>query len=536
MTNTLARQLRDYQAEAVQSVINAWGTDQHRVAVVMATGLGKSTVIAQLAETAAEMGLRVVMLAHRGELLTQMADTVRAINPRRDVGIVQAARDDHHHQIVAASFQTIAKDHRRERLGVRDVILVDEVHHLPAATYIDAVHELGGNGDAFLCGFTATLARSDGGLGDVIDRVVFERDIKWGIANGYLVQPQGLTVKIPGLDLSKVKTVAGDFQQSALAEQMEASTQYVVEAIVKHAADRRCIVFAASVLAAQMLADVLCINGIDADYVTGDVAPDKRARRFERFKEGSLQALVTVQVLTEGVDLPMCDAVVIARPTQSRVLFTQMVGRALRPHPGKTDALVLDLAGTTRAMKLARLVDLDPTAPTYAVKLDGDPLDEDDPLLADPAPPRMKREGPVDMTPVDLFASGEEDRELLWLQTTDDVHFIPGYEEIVFVHPYENQHRVIAASTRGLRRCLHIAQVADKSTAVDVAERWVIENWSEIPRRHASWRRKGGAPSDKQLAIARSLGIPDAEGMTRARLSDELSIKFAQRTIRWART
>jgi superfamily II DNA or RNA helicase len=539
------RELRDYQAEAVQAIINAWGRDDRRIAVVMATGLGKSTVIASTAATAAEMGLRVVMLAHRGELLTQMADTVKAVNPALDVGIVQADRDDHHHQIVAASFQTIAKDHRRERLGARDVILVDEVHHLPAATYVEAVKELGAGSGAFLCGFTATLSRSDGGLGDVIDKVVFERDIQWGIKHGYLVGPRGLTVKIPDLDLSKVKTVAGDFQQSALAEQMEASSGYVADAIALHASDRRSIVFAASVLGAQLITDALNVRGFYADYITGDVPREERERRYAKFRSGMIQHLVTVQVLTEGVDLPMCDAVVIARPTQSRVLFTQMVGRALRPQPGKLDALVLDLAGTTREIKLARLVDLDPAAPRKAIDLDGEPLDDDDPLLVDPpgpAQPKAKRVGPVELTPVDLMDAG---RGILWLQLPSGEWFIPGRSRIVFVKPSTNETfwSVCDATARGQRVKVPVmtadhpfAVFPEFDEAIDAAEQHVLAHWpqAEVPYRNVSWRKRGSAPSPNQLVTARSLGIPDSDGMTRARVSDEISIKFAERTARWA--
>lgn len=529
----MPRQLRDYQQDAVQSIINAWGSDERRIAVVMATGLGKSTVIAATAVFAKNMGLRVVMLAHRGELLTQMADTVRDLDPTAEVGIVQAEQDDHHHDIVAASFQTIAKAHRRERLGQRDVILVDEVHHLPAATYVEAVHELGGNGDSFLCGFTATLSRTDGGLGDVIDKVVFERDIRWGIENGYLIAPHGLTVRIPGLDLSSVKTVAGDFQQSDLAEQMEAATEYVVDAIENHASGRQMIVFAAGVDAARMIAtECNARTDMVADYIVGETPRETRALIFDQFRRGVTNVLVTVQVLTEGVDLPMCDAVVIARPTQSRVLFTQMVGRALRPHPGKSDALVLDLSGTTRTIKIARLVDLTP-AHTRAVNLDGTDLDEDDPLLAEPPAPRMKRSGPVDLAPVELFDNDGND--ILWLQTTNGTWFIPGYDHIVFAAPGRGDwFTVVSASTKGVRRSQGIGTFDTLADAVSAAEDHVIDRWSEVPRRSASWRRKGGAPSDKQLAVARSLNIPDMDAMTRARLSDEISIKFAERTMRWA--
>ena len=134
------RELRPYQLEAVAAVHEAWGRDVRRPAVVLPTGTGKSTVIAQIAVDARARGLRVAMLAHRGELLGQMADSVLAVDPHGPrPGIVQAGLDESTEAIIAGSFQTLVNAERRHRIGRRDIILCDEAHHLPAETYTGAV-------------------------------------------------------------------------------------------------------------------------------------------------------------------------------------------------------------------------------------------------------------------------------------------------------------------------------------------------------------------------------------------------------------
>jgi superfamily II DNA or RNA helicase len=312
------RALRPYQADAVQSIFNEWGTETRRTAVVLPTGTGKSTVIAKVAAESAAMGLRVAMIAHRGELLDQMADTVPAVAPHLPrPGIVRASENQCDAQIVAASFQTLVNDSRHAALGPRQVVLVDETHHITAPSFRSVIEGFGSG--IFLCGFTATLRRDDGAaLREMIQSIAYEQNLRWAIREGYLVKPSGVTVKIPGLDLDSVKTVAGDFQNTSLAEVMESETDEVVKAIATHCRDRRPIIFAASVQAAYDIANDLMLHGINAEAVTGSTSYEDRQPIYDRYRAGITQALVTVMVLTEGADFPMCDAVVIARPTKSQ--------------------------------------------------------------------------------------------------------------------------------------------------------------------------------------------------------------------------
>jgi superfamily II DNA or RNA helicase len=537
------RELRSYQEEAAQAVFTEWGSETRRTAVVLPTGTGKSTVIGKVASESARLGMRVAMLAHRAELLDQMADTVHAVAPDlARPGIVRAEQDESDAQIVAASFQTLTNDYRLGKVGERQVVLCDETHHVTAASYRRVIESFGSQ--VFFCGFTATLRREDGkALRDMIDSVAYEKNLRWAIGEGYLVKPEGITVKIPALDLGKVKTTAGDFQQGDLAEVMEAETPEVVKAIMKHAASRRPIIFAASVLAAHDIADLLSQEGMSAEAVTGAMSYQDRQPIYARYRSGQTQALVTVQVLTEGADFPMCDAVVIARPTQSQNLYSQMVGRALRLYEGKENALVLDLVGTSRVLKLVTLTNLD--AGTVSKKVDNEgnelPPDEDDELSAAElgleTREKNRRIGPIDTISIDLL--GSDETGILWMGTTKGVPFLcpPESEMAVFLwETIPGIYKVGTMSVKGQKAggWLDNGREVPIELAKEIAEDYITDQGWRFPLRNASWR-KNQPPSEAQLRFARSLGILGAEEMTKARVSDEITIALMSARLDGAR-
>ena len=381
------RTLRGYQLEAVEAVERDWATGTNRVGVVHATGLGKSTVAGALASHGYRNGMRIVFLAHRAELIEQLLRDLRAVDPSipdTDIGVVRAEEDDHHCPIVGATFQTLRTAHRLQSLGKRDMILVDETHHLAAEGFHTTFSDLGGYDDALMCGMTATMRRMEAGkigLGDVIEKISHELSLQWAIEHGYLVRPRGLTVRLDDLNaLNDVRTVAGDFAQGEMAAVMEAATQYVVDAVILHARERRPIVFAASVDAAHAIADTLNAGGYPAAAVTGEIPFEQRQDIYRTYRSGDVRAIVTVMVLTEGADFPMCDCVVIARPTRSSNLFSQIIGRSLRLYENKEDALVLDLTGSARHMRLVTLSELLPGADKCTVDAAGNEIvDEPEP-------------------------------------------------------------------------------------------------------------------------------------------------------------
>lgn len=535
------RELRYYQREAVEAVLGHWGgaheSKRWTPVVVLPTGTGKSTVIAKLATMSRDMGLRVAMLAHRRELLDQMASSVHLVDPHgASVGMVQGERhQDPGAAIVAASFQTLQSPARLEAIGWRDVVLVDEMHHSTAPTYLDVLNRMGVTSPdpsrpTWACGFTATADRQDGGLGQVWDTVVYERSLVWAIQEGFLVRPHGLTVVLPDLDLSQVTVRAGDYAPGELEDVMAASTETTVVAMLTHARGRRPIVFAAGVDHAEELAHALTRHGIPAAAVTGAMSTEAREDVYARFRDGSLQAMVTVQVLTEGADFPMCDTVVMARPTRSQTLYSQMVGRAVRLHEGKTDALVLDLAGTVRDMSLVTLSNLDPSLSTTRVS----PDTTEDPGQEEPAPrerrERRERIGAVDLEDWDLVAASMTDAA--WLKTPGGVRFLDCQNGVLtFLWPETpDTYRVGLMHTPPWPETDGFGQGAlPLEAAMKLAED-VGARYGQVPRRDAPWRRKG-KPSDAQSRMARTLGIADVENKTRARLSDDISMALAAKRL-----
>jgi len=563
-TSVAPRELRDYQTAAADAVERKWaaGPESQRVGVVLPTGSGKSTVIGELINRARRRGQTVVAMAHREELCRQMRRDFIAVAPdlADDTGIVIAENDDHHAPVVFATLQTLATARRRQALGQRDIILWDEVHHAGAEGFHTTFSELGGYAEAKMAGFTATMYRNETGtigLGDVIQTIAYEKDILWAIKNGFLVKPHGLTVRIKGLDaLNDVRNVAGDFHQGELAEVMEAATEYVVDAVKLHAADRQPIIFAASVDAAHHIAEALTEADYPAIAVTGAISYADRIPMYDAFRSGEAKALVTVQVLTEGADFPMCDAVVLARPTRSKNLYSQMVGRSLRLYPGKDDALVLDLAGSARHMKLVNLTQLIPGVEAKEVTENGELIELPEDTYDEPAEPAIKtvRQGPVDLMTIDLLANDDT----LWLETPKGVPFINLMEngEVVFVWPHEGWRpgrpgpdgQIIEQTTWAIGQIntrtgvggwvtgsgRYISQdgpdYVSLPEALEGAEVWIVESDQRLPSRNASWRRNQ-PPSDAQMNLARTLRIVGYQDMTKARLSDEISVKFAAKAL-----
>lgn len=542
---TQPRALRDYQRAASDAVIDTWASGINRTAVVLPTGSGKSTVGADIAVRAhRDFGLDVAFIAHRAELLDQLADSVHRVAPGLGrVGIVRAERDESDAPIIAASIQTLMNSHRLERIGKRRVMIFDECHHASADRWKQVLTDLGTfRPDHFFCGLTATLRREDGkALRDVIQTVAYEQSLRWAIEKGFLVKPDGLTVRIPDLDLNSVKVTAGDFQNNDLAEVMEAASPYVVQAILKHAHDRRPFIFAASVDAAHGMAAMLRDAGMAASAITGDMPYAARQEVYDAFRDGRTQALVTVQVLTEGADFPMCDCVVLARPTRSQNLYSQMVGRALRTHPGKTDALILDLSGSSRVLSLVTLSDLDCGSKSKKVELDGTEIPpEDDEEIELPAgpPPRVKRMGAVDLVTIDLLAS--DSTHVNWLQTTTGYPFIqsPGSGYFVFLWPDGNDLWKIGVMVDEPSKLIYAmdngweddGKAWPLDVAVGIAEDVVIRHGDPMPLRAAAWR-KTSKPSDGQVRYAGHLGIANADQYTKAALSDLMSVAIVSRWL-----
>lgn len=526
-------ELRGYQVEAADAVFDAWDKGVFPPpAVILPTGSGKSVTMGEIVRRLyVEPGEgKIVVLAHRGELLKQLKRAVHQLDDSISVGVVKAQTREYDCDVLVASVQTLASswEHLAEIGDVR-AVLVDECHHYAAETYRGVLGELG----AFdvvdptpVVGFTATMWRSDGGL-ESLWSPVYEKDLIWAIEQGFLVRPRGLVVVCDSIDLSNVRVEAGEYVRSELEEAMMASVQSTVTAMETHCRDRACIVFAAGVDHAYSLAGELSAAGMSAEVVVGSMGEEERQGVYDRFNSGALHSMVTVTVLTEGADFPRCDCVVMARPTRSKSLHSQQVGRALRlyvdPVSGveKRDALVLDLAGHTRSLSLMDLSRVDDSFGVEFVNPEGDVVDE--PEEERRRPPRNQRFGVLQVEEVDLFdPKGSSKRTPRWLQTEAGTLFLPGVERFVFLRERGDGVWFVGwVSARGELLGRFVSEHGSRGEALRAAEE-LARGFGDLPLRSKS-QFVNVAPTERQCEYARVLGIGDPELFTKARLQDEIS-------------
>ena len=519
-----ALQLRPYQAEAISAILGEFASGRRRTAAVLPTGMGKTVIFAHLIRRwLAEHGGRAVVLVHRDELAAQALDKIRQVDPDLHVGLVQAERRDYAAQVLVCSVQTVSRPDALQvlpELGV-SLVVVDECHHAAAPTWRAVIDTLSGR--AFVVGFTATLDRADDrGLGEVFETVAYRRSIVDGILGGYLVPPRGRRIVVQGLRLDNVKVHAGDFVPGHLGSVLgyADAPRVVAKAYAEHAGDRPGVAFWPTVTLATTAAEALRDQGIPAAAVHGSMPLDERRATLQAFMAGDLQVLTNAMVLTEGWDAPRAEVCVIARPTRSPALYVQMVGRVLRPYPGKREALVLDVSGASEDHRLATLAVLaqDVARGPYG---DQPPLHiPDGALLTDVITPELARRGQVIAQDVDLFH-----RDTLWLRTYDGVPFIPAGDDIVFLWPDDQpgRYRVGLRRRRGgewLRTGL------DLEMALLAAEDAASER-AQYSSRSAPWRRRREPPSPGQLELAQRLGLYVPDGATKRDVSDLISIHFA---------
>ncbi len=348
--------LRPYQEAAIKSAFNTLAGEKSTL-LVMATGTGKTVVFSDIIRRAMAAGRtwRTMILAHREELVHQAASTVARVcgcevdiemaDSRSDEGIFNRA------PVVCASVQTLNSgrgDRRRmhkynpEQFGL---LVVDEAHHAVARSYLNVMEWFGQNKSLRTVGVTATPDRSDEiALGEVFSSVCYEYGIADGITDGWLVPVKQRAVHVTGLDYSSVRTTAGDLNGADLDTvlQYEENLHGMVYPTIELVGDRRCLVFAASVAHAERVSEIINRHGHNAAWVCGATEKERRRTIFRDFAEGSIQYLVNVGVATEGWDDAALDrkgvqVISMMRPTKSRALYCQMVGRGTRPLPGTVD-------------------------------------------------------------------------------------------------------------------------------------------------------------------------------------------------------
>jgi superfamily II DNA or RNA helicase len=351
--------LRDYQVEAIEAVERALSSGLKRVVVSLPTGTGKTVIFAHWLRS--RLGPSLV-LVHRDELVTQAVEKLEHVIPDRRVGVVKAERDDWDADIVVASVQSLRKQRlERYQPGHFRQIVVDECHHSPAPTYRRILDYL--VADAVL-GVSATPYRGDRvSLSTIFDKLVYSLPFPRAVQAGWLVDFVPYRVQ-SSTSIAGVKTTAGDFAAGELerAVNTDERNSLIVQAWLKLGENRRTIAFAAGVEHAYGLAALFREAGVVAEAVCGETPLKERREILERLRTGQTRVVTNAMVLTEGFDSPEVACIVVARPTKSVGLFTQMVGRGSRPATDKNNCLVIDVAdrqGRHRVVSVAELIGAD---------------------------------------------------------------------------------------------------------------------------------------------------------------------------------
>lgn len=340
--------LRPYQKEAIEAVLHARREGIRRMVVCLPTGSGKTVIFSELARLARK---QVLVLAHREELLGQARAKLEAAMEGQHVVSVERGAETAaaEAKVLVCSIRSLHEERLARVMRGREVglIIYDECHHAAAEDNLRVLRQLGAFDEGWtgtLLGFTATTSRGDGkGLDQVFERIVYSRQLHEMIEDGYLSPLRGFRISTTA-DLSNLSQGSLDFREEELAEavDIEERNALVARSIQELARDRRTIAFCVNVNHARNLSRALNLLGVSAGMVHGEMPPASRAQILADFREGRVQVLANVAVLTEGFDDPGTSCIAMARPTRSEGLYAQCVGRGTRLHPGKKDCLILD--------------------------------------------------------------------------------------------------------------------------------------------------------------------------------------------------
>ena len=353
-----ALQMRPYQQAAREAIHAEWNDGRRRTLLVLPTGTGKTIVFAAVTEDQVRSGSRVLVLAHRGELLEQAADKIK-----RSTGLTSAVEKaeqtclDSWCRVVVGSVQSLQRPARLEQFPADyfGTIIIDEAHHAITDGYQRVLEHFP---EANVLGVTATPDRGDmRNLGEVFDSLAYEYKLTQAIREGYLCPILAQTIPLQ-LDISQVALSGGDFAVGGLSTALDPYLEQIASEMQTACAGRKTVVFLPLIKTSRKFRDILNSKGFRAAEVNGQ--SEDRAEILSDFSNGKYNVLCNSMLLTEGWDCPSVDCIVVLRPTKVRSLYSQMVGRGTRlsPETGKKDLLLLDFLWLTERHELCRPADI----------------------------------------------------------------------------------------------------------------------------------------------------------------------------------
>jgi len=513
---------RPYQREALRAVLKSWQDGLTRQLISLPTGTGKTVIFGLVAEAIRK---RTLVLAHREELLTQAVAKIKLVFPDADIGILKAEeRGGLSAEVCVASIQTAARHIPELVERGFSLLICDEAHHAVSPSYLRVFEELGFMGEdrgKLLIGVTATAYRGDkAGLGGVFQKITFERSILAMMRAGYLCDVRGLEVRTSAT-LARVHTRAGDFALDELAAVVDTPerNKLIAESYLEQGEGRRGVVFCVNVAHAQNVAAALKECGVPCAAVWGDMPGEDRREVLARFAAGDLQVLTNCAVLTEGWDCPDVDLIMMARPTKSRGLYVQCVGRGLRLAPGKSDCLLIDFVDAAKRHKLAGFGTLAGDSAVAPAK--GRSLVE---AVEEAERQRVRTTAPLhaEVEGFDLF----ERSRFVWQKVSGHYRLGLANGSALWVRAVKGGFTPLLVLPSGEAEWLS-ADVLPLDYALGVCEdqaRKMGAAW--MARKDAPWR---GAPAtDKQINALKKMGISYTLPLTRGEASDLMDERMSE--------
>ena len=335
-------QLRDYQNLAISNVRKSYEAGNKNVLLTLPTGAGKTVIFSEITRLAGLKGASVLILVHRKELIDQAGDKLTKADVK--YGIIAAGHKESKSNVQIASVQTLIN--RLNNPDQYNLIIIDEAHHAVANSW-RKIFEF--YKKAKRLGVTATPMRMTGaGLGEIFDDLIVGSTIPELVDKGYLAEHE---VYAPPnkLNLDKIRTIRGDYSKKEVEDELD-KVDIVGDAVENYrrlGQNKPAIAFCISVKHGQYVTNKFKQAGYTAELITGSMKSDDRKTLIDNFKDGKVQILVSIDVVSEGFDVEGCYVAILLRPTQSEALYIQQVGRVLRPEPNKV-AIVLDHVGNTK--------------------------------------------------------------------------------------------------------------------------------------------------------------------------------------------
>jgi ATP-dependent helicase IRC3 len=533
--------LRPYQIEALESIQNHLDKGIVKQLVVLPTGAGKTVIFSNIPQTIKD-SLPMLVLAHRGELLTQAKDKILWSNPQLDVQIEKAEDTADLCDVVVASVPTLGRaDSQRILKYPKDyfkTIIIDEAHHAAAETYRRILDYFT---PKFLLGVTATPQRSDSvRLTDVFDEITYYKTIQDLIQEGYLCRLVGYRIRTD-TDISEVETSHGDYMASQLEDTINTPTRnaIVVKSYFEFAQNKKAVVFASGVKHARDLAASFAQKQIPVRVILGDTPDDERKQSLADFASGTIKVIVNVGVLTEGFDEPSIGAIILARPTRSSLLYTQIVGRGTRLFEGKDNCIIIDIADTTKGKKPLGLPTLLGMPPEFDLKgQDLVDVAEKYKELENYCPGEAVRVLSLDdielaYKRIDLFMPPPPNEivqtysRFVWAEVAEnDFHLGINQDESIRIHvdALGRWTTTLKQKIKDASKDTVLGHPEDMREAFVRTDRWITSNRSynlNLLDNTAAWR--ADSPTDKQHKMLKRMGIPITADMTKGTASQIIS-------------